>query len=294
LFSQVSANTGLPTDLLRKLDPKEFGLAQAASEKIADINKKINDLKLSGNTLDKEKLALLEKELAFVQGISDQDARRKEISSSLLGSSKDLIKNTLTGEKDRGKTFLGALGNTALDSVTGQLNNFLFKDISKSLGDAFGTDLFGFGGELGSSINNAMFVKIVPGTESLFGSATGAGGIGGIFDKLKGFGSGISDFFTKGFSGISSFFSFLPGFASGGVIPGSSGSATPVLAHAGEIVLNEAQQARVASAMSNQSQQVVNVNITGDISRQTKSEIYRMLPSIAEGVNSHNREKGLR
>ena len=36
------------------------------------------------------------------------------------------------------------------------------------------------------------------------------------------------------------------------------------------------------------------VNITGDISRQTKSEIYRMLPSIAEGVNSHNREKGIR
>jgi hypothetical protein len=86
----------------------------------------------------------------------------------------------------------------------------------------------------------------------------------------------------------------MPGFADGGVIPGSLGSGTPILAHAGEIILNEAQQARVASAMSNQGQQVVNLNITGDISRQTKSEIYRMLPSIAEGVNSHNREKGLR
>jgi hypothetical protein len=118
------------------------------------------------------------------------------------------------------------------------------------------------------------------------------GGIGETFNKLK---SGFGDFFSKGFSGISSLFSFLPGFADGGVIPGTMGnSGTPVLAHAGEIILNEAQQARVASAMANQSQQVVNVNITGDISRQTKSEIYRMLPSIAEGVNSHNREKGLR
>ena len=38
--------------------------------------------------------------------------------------------------------------------------------------------------------------------------------------------------------------------------------------------------------------QSVNLNITGDISRQTKSEIFKLLPSIAEGVNAHNREKG--
>jgi tape measure domain-containing protein len=288
LFSQISANTGLPTDLLRKLDPKEFGLAQAASTKIADINKEINNLKLQGNTLDKERLAVLEKELAIVQGISDQEDRKKQIGSSLLGSSKDLIKNTITGEKDRGKTFLNAATSTVTDAFAGQLNDFLFKDISKSLGESLGVDLFG---TVGESPLKPMYVSIVAGAQDLLG---GTGGITGMFDKLKGFGSGIGDFFTKGLSGFSSFFSFLPGFASGGVIPGSSGTATPVLAHAGEVILNEAQQARVASAMSNQGQQVVNLNITGDISRQTKSEIYRMLPSIAEGVNSHNREKGLR
>lgn len=42
------------------------------------------------------------------------------------------------------------------------------------------------------------------------------------------------------------------------------------------------------------SQQVINVNITGDISRQTRAEIYSMLPKIADGVNHHNREKGYR
>jgi len=41
-------------------------------------------------------------------------------------------------------------------------------------------------------------------------------------------------------------------------------------------------------------QQVINLNITGDISRQTKSEIVRMLPLIAEGVNGHNKERGYR
>ena len=42
------------------------------------------------------------------------------------------------------------------------------------------------------------------------------------------------------------------------------------------------------------SQQIFNVNITGDISRQTKAEIYKMLPSIAQGVNKQNREVGSR
>ena len=37
---------------------------------------------------------------------------------------------------------------------------------------------------------------------------------------------------------------------------------------------------------------VVNVNITGDISRQTKAEIYKMIPDIASGVNQQNREIG--
>jgi tape measure domain-containing protein len=41
-------------------------------------------------------------------------------------------------------------------------------------------------------------------------------------------------------------------------------------------------------------QTVVNINITGDISRQTRSEIYKMLPSIATGVNMQNKERGHR
>lgn len=39
----------------------------------------------------------------------------------------------------------------------------------------------------------------------------------------------------------------FPTFADGGVVPGSPGSAVPVIAHAGEVILNRAQQANVAS-----------------------------------------------
>lgn len=40
------------------------------------------------------------------------------------------------------------------------------------------------------------------------------------------------------------------------------------------------------------SQQVFNINVTGDISRQTRREIQQMIPTIATGVNGYNRELG--
>ena len=46
--------------------------------------------------------------------------------------------------------------------------------------------------------------------------------------------------------------------------------------------------------IGNKTQQVINIGITGDISRQTKAEIYQMLPDIASGVNSVNRSRGYR
>lgn len=45
------------------------------------------------------------------------------------------------------------------------------------------------------------------------------------------------------------------------------------------------------SKKDNTSQQVFNINITGDISRQTKQEIMMLMPQIASGVNAHNFEK---
>jgi len=73
----------------------------------------------------------------------------------------------------------------------------------------------------------------------------------------------------------------LPKFAEGGSV-GSTLSA-----------INEVQQS-VQSTKGMNNSQVININITGDISRQTKKEIYAMLPEIAHGVNSYNREVGYR
>jgi tape measure domain-containing protein len=46
-----------------------------------------------------------------------------------------------------------------------------------------------------------------------------------------------------------------------------------------------------SSPTNDKGQQVFNINITGDISRQTKQEIYRMIPEIAAGVGRQNLER---
>jgi hypothetical protein len=73
----------------------------------------------------------------------------------------------------------------------------------------------------------------------------------------------------------------LPKFADGGFV--SSMISTPKVT-----TVSSAGSA----AMDKPKQQVFQINITGDVSRQTRSEIQRMIPNIAYGVNSYNRERG--
>jgi tape measure domain-containing protein len=76
-----------------------------------------------------------------------------------------------------------------------------------------------------------------------------------------------------------------PKFATGGLIGDTS---APVMLQPNMVDIKPVTSANAGS------QQMINLTITGDISRQTKAEIYRMLPNIAEGVNNHNKERGYR
>jgi len=38
----------------------------------------------------------------------------------------------------------------------------------------------------------------------------------------------------------------------------------------------------------------VNLSITGDVSKQTRKEVFGMLPQLATGINAYNRDKGYR
>lgn len=119
------------------------------------------------------------------------------------------------------------------------------------------------------------------------------GPLGGIFNSVSNLFSGL-----MGGSGTGGLFSFIGGFFNdGGIVPG--GGPTPVIAHGGEMILNRRQQSHLFGELDRArngqagNQQSININITGDISRQTKKEIYSMMPTIAQGVNQQNKEQNI-
>lgn len=72
----------------------------------------------------------------------------------------------------------------------------------------------------------------------------------------------------------------LSAFAEGGLVTG--------------VALQQPSMATFEGGNTVSNTQQININITGDISRQTRSEIYGMLPQIAAGVNAHNKEQNYR
>jgi tape measure domain-containing protein len=92
-------------------------------------------------------------------------------------------------------------------------------------------------------------------------------------------------------SGTAGALSIAGSFADGGITP--RGGA--MMLHPNEMILNPRQQKHLFEQVNNNrsgsiNQVTQNINITGDISRQTKKEIYSMMPSIAQGVNQQNKE----
>jgi tape measure domain-containing protein len=196
---------------------------------------------------------------------------------------------------------------------------------AKSVGDAMDTsaktslsDVLSKGwSNLGDVLSSAW-----KGLTGLFSG--GSGGTGGI--SLGGIGNSIS-------SGWSSFTSWL-GFASGGLVNGpGTGTSDSIMAALsnGEFVVNADSTKKygkllhsinsgampkfadggivgnyspmtpslntlkaIPTAKKTQTQSTFNINITGDVSRQTRSEIQKMIPEIAGGVNTHNYERGNR
>jgi len=172
-------------------------------------------------------------------------------------------------------------------------------------GDALSGGLFsaltspGTGGGMGEcpcGESNQMLQKsiggLAPELDGVF--QNGVDGFGGILSQLPQLLGGL---FGGGGGGnfLSTAISLLGFFNDGGIVPG--GGPVPVMAHGGEMILNKRQQSNLFGQMdknsgSNGQQQVINVNVTGDISRQTKKEVYGMLPQLATGINQYNSEKG--
>jgi hypothetical protein len=79
-----------------------------------------------------------------------------------------------------------------------------------------------------------------------------------------------------------------PKFALGGSVGDASGNLMTLPSARSSEVINTSR------VNNNSNQSVINMNITGDISRQTRSEVFKMIPTIANGVNVHNKEQNYR
>jgi len=176
--------------------------------------------------------------------------------------------------------------------------------LGKSLGGIF-EGVLGFGSKVGETVEGGI-------TKGLAGN----GGEGGITESLgstlsglfSGLGESISGFFSNLgggggsgagggiFSSILGFFGGV-GMAQGGTVPSTSFSqagkdSVPAMLMPGEMVLSKNAVANMNNGQKESQQQVYNINVTGDVSRQTRKEIVKMIPQITGGVNATNRERG--
>jgi len=164
------------------------------------------------------------------------------------------------------------------------------KSVSENIGKSLSSE--GEGGFL-SGIKNSL--------SGLFNSDSGL--FGGLSSALKGIFGGLSQSIGSLFSGGGGIGSLLKlgmgffGFSNGGIVPSYAGStggkdSVPAMLTPGELIVPANTIDDFIKDRSSQKsiQQSINLSITGDISRQTKQEIIKMLPTIANGVNAQNKE----
>ena len=191
-------------------------------------------------------------------GQADEDGNVKtpKILDKIFGGSKELGQ---TGEVSK------ELGTTSSDLLS------VIKDIPKLFSGIFK----GFGENLGKVFGNISSI-FSGGSLGLGGGSGGSGGLGTLLNM------GLSFF-------------GLPAFLNnGGIVPNTPYSkigvdSVPAMLTPGEMVI-PADRVKSMNQESNRNTQQFNINVQGDVSRQTRKEIVRMIPQITSGVNMTNKE----
>jgi tape measure domain-containing protein len=158
-----------------------------------------------------------------------------------------------------------------------------------------------FGGVMGTF--QTMTGGLIDSISSIFNSTLGGGGLGGGLGNLLGGAGGGVGSWLSGLAGgggmgggLASLGMKFLGFSQGGIVPSTSSSiagkdSVPAMLTPGELVVPKGKLGERDTGRGGNTQNI-NLSITGDISRQTKGEIYKMLPQIASGVNGINKENG--
>lgn len=174
------------------------------------------------------------------------------------------------------ESFVGNLKTSFSDALkTGDIKGFftsVLDNFTSSIIDSFVEGLF-------APLQESL-------TQSISGIFSGVGGLGG--------GGGG---FLSGLFGGGGFLGGLFGAADGGMVPTtpfskSYADSVPTMLQPGELVVPKDQVGNFMGGSGGG--QTFNINVTGDVSRLTRSEIVRMMPEIAAGTNMVNRENNLR
>lgn len=185
-----------------------------------------------------------------------------------------------------------AVSTEFLDTIKSSFSKLLatgdVKEFFTSIADKFTTGIID---EFSNQLMDALFGNVFDDIFKKFGETIKNGLQGAVNSASAGAGGGggggLLGGVFKWFGGL------FTGFADGGLVPSTPYSkigrdSVPAMLMPGELVVpvGEVGNYMNGGGVTN------NINITGDISRQTRREIYSMLPEIAKGVNSVNHESG--
>ena len=300
---------GVDTSVLDQNNPVALELAKS----IADNQELLNNTLVSDLSTRKEITSEIEEQQRLLDGITTQ---AQNSTSAVAESLKENLKGVLTGATSVKDALFGVLDTISDRIISTVVDSFVDSFIQsaglKEMFDGLFANLFsgfdGAGKDLGSTVSESIstslagvqetggftsfFSSLSSGFSSLIsGLGSGlSGALSGIGGLLGGGGGGLGGLFSMGMS-------FL-GFSQGGVVPNTPFSqvgkdSVPAMLMPGEVVMSKND---VRNMNNNQSgtQQSFSINVQGDVSRQTRKEIVKMLPQITNGVNMQNKEKGRR
>ena len=230
--------------------------------------------------------------------------------------------------KEFGEMLVDRFTMSVIDSFSTGVSDALFEGLTGEGGPLtkLFNDIFDFGKTLGGGTTEALengakqgaaeetpkmfesissvLKSIWKGISELFSSVFqgGFGGGGGGF-SLGGMFGGIGNIFS-GFGELPIFDGLFGGaglglsFNQGGIVPNTPYStagvdSVPAMLTPGELVV-PADKVKDFGKENKGSQQTFNINVSGDVSRQTRKEIVKMLPEITSGVNMVNKENNFR
>ena len=159
----------------------------------------------------------------------------------------------------------------------------------------------GLGGSGGGSDNDGWFTSIAEDFSSTLKSslskAIKSGDWSSIGDVLMD--QLTSSIIDKAVGGAVDWGMSLLGFADGGIVPSTPSSksyadSVPAMLQPGELVVPVDQVGNFLNGGGSGGGQTFNINVTGDVTRATRSEIVKMMPEIAAGTNMLNKEGNYR